>query len=91
LDAEIEYLRLNMIERIRDFTVLVGRYTFPQGGGWQRIAYQPDNGHWTPACDARFHMQGNEINDAAERVRDSYWNLVKTARMKLALSEINEM
>src|ERR1035437_4500479 len=44
LDAEIECLRLNLIERIQDFTVLVGQYTFPQGGGWQRISYQPDNG-----------------------------------------------
>jgi hypothetical protein len=90
LDAEIGCLRLNLIARIQDFSVLVGRFTFPQGGGGQRIPYQPDSGRWTPACEARFHRQMEEINDAAEQVRDSYRDLVKTARMKLALGEAKE-
>jgi hypothetical protein len=91
LDKELERLRIELTSQIGKFSHLAGLYTTAIFHGEEdevrKIPDQYENGEYS---DARFFKKSGEINNAAEAVHDAYNNLVRRARLKLAMRELEE-
>lgn len=86
LDSELEELRLQLRQATEELIHLAALYTSSVGPGAGDIRKIPDqydtNGNYS---DRLFFKKSKEINESADRVWRSYTNLVRRARLKLAL------
>ena len=92
LDAELERLRLNLVESAKDLIHVAASYTDDVHPGsdadTRKIPDQYDEkGNYS---DSLFFQKARELNEAAEKAWESYQKLVRRARVKLAHSEASE-
>jgi hypothetical protein len=90
LDRDLESLRLGLVASAKEFLYLATRHTdyvFPAtDSDIRKIPDQYDE--QDNYSDKLFHLKQREINDAAEKVWDTYQKLVRRVRLKLAQCEI---
>jgi hypothetical protein len=80
LDPDLEHARSELYSRCREYSALIGKYTFPNNNGQQSVPPE-----WEIEQPQKFELAVNELHDKAQEVVDSHERLVRKARRRLNL------
>jgi hypothetical protein len=80
LDPDLEHVKSELHSRCREYSQLIGKYTFPNNNGQQSVP--PD---WEIAEPKKFECAVRELHNKAQEVVESHARLVRMARRKLNL------
>ncbi|MGI6585796.1 MAG: HNH endonuclease [Lutisporaceae bacterium] len=78
IDIDLEGLKHQLCEKTKKFSRLIGKYTFPNGDGWNSI---PSD--WEIEYPERFDEVVDQIHTATSEIWEGYCELIKLSRRKL--------
>lgn len=80
LDPDLEHAKSELYLRCREYSNLIGKYTFPNKNGQQSVPQE-----WEIEKPQKFESAVNELHGKAQEVFDSHERFVRIARRKLNL------
>jgi hypothetical protein len=82
IDIDLEGLRVNLVDSVREFLMAIGQYTFDydRRDGWSSVPRD-----WAYRQREQFHQARKKLNALSYKVCESYDELIRLGRRKLGV------